>query len=163
MLLLALPGQGKGNMQSDKTTKVQRGKATFYSKRATGARTSSGKRLHNDSLTCAHRTYPFGTKLKVTNTANKKYTIVTVTDRGPFGKGKIIDLTHRAAKELGMLSQGIATVEVEVYNETITPIAPKMERFKPIEFDIVNISNDSIQGNALQTAWSKEYPSKKKQ
>ena len=59
---------------------VQRGKATYYSKRATGARTSSGERVHHDSLTCAHRTYPFGTKLKVTNPANGKSVIEIPND-----------------------------------------------------------------------------------
>ena len=71
---------------------VQHGKASFYSKRATGARTSSGERLHHDSLTCAHRTYPFGTILRVTNERNGKSVLVRVTDRGPHRRGRIIDL-----------------------------------------------------------------------
>ncbi|MCI5875460.1 MAG: septal ring lytic transglycosylase RlpA family protein [Prevotella sp.] len=95
---------------------TQRGKATFYSKRSTGARTASGARLHHDSLTCAHRTYPFGTLLKVTNLNNGKSVVVKVTDRGPFARGRIIDLSWRAAKELDILSKGVSTVKVEVYN-----------------------------------------------
>lgn len=79
---------------------VQRGKATYYSKRATGARTSSGERVHHDSLTCAHRTYPFGTKLKVTNPANGKSVIVKVTDRGPFARGRIMTCRGRRQKSL---------------------------------------------------------------
>ena len=59
----------------------QTGKASFYSKRATGARTSNGERLHHDSLTCAHKTHPFGTLLKVTNPSNGKEVVVRVTDR----------------------------------------------------------------------------------
>ena len=90
-----------------------RGKASFYSKKATGARTASGERLHHDSLTCAHRTYPFGTILKVTNLRNGLTVNVRVTDRGPFGRGRIIDLSYAAAKALGMLSQGVAMVEVQ--------------------------------------------------
>lgn len=96
---------------------TQRGKATFYSKRATGARTASGERLHHDSLTCAHRTYPFGTLLKVTNLSNDKQVIVRVTDRGPFSRGRIIDLSWGAAKELGIIAQGVATVKVELYRD----------------------------------------------
>lgn len=92
----------------------QKGKATYYSKRATGAKTASGEKLHHDSLTCAHRFYPFGTFLKVTNLANDKSVVVKVTDRGPFGRGKIIDLSWGAAKEIGMLAQGVASVKVEV-------------------------------------------------
>ena len=92
---------------------VQKGKATFYSKRATGARTANGERLHHDSLTCAHRTYPFGTLLRVKNPANGKEVVVRVTDRGPFIRGRIIDLSWRAAKELGIIAQGVAMVEIE--------------------------------------------------
>ena len=97
----------------------QKGKATFYSKRATGARTASGERLHHDSLTCAHRTYPFGTLLKVTNLNNGKTVVVRVTDRGPFAKGRIIDLSYAAAKQLDMLLAGVATVTVERYNRGV--------------------------------------------
>ncbi len=100
----------------DVVAQVQKGRATYYSKRATGSRTSSGIRLHHDSLTCAHRKWPFGTMLRVKNPVNGKEVIVKVIDRGPFVKGRIIDLSWRAAKELGILSQGVAMVEV-------TPIA----------------------------------------
>ena len=78
---------------------VQEGKASFYSMKFTGRRTANGERLHHDSLTCAHRTYPFGTQLKVTNPANGKSVIVRVTDRGPYVKGRIIDLSVKAAQE----------------------------------------------------------------
>lgn len=91
----------------------QRGKATYYSKRATGARTSSGERLHHDSLTCAHRTYPFGTLLKVTNLSNDKQVIVKVNDRGPFTRGRIIDLSYGAAEELDFIRKGVTDVLVE--------------------------------------------------
>lgn len=114
----------------------QRGKASFYSKRATGTKSSSGVRIHHDSLTCAHRTHPFGTKLKVTNLNNGKSVIVKVIDRGPFVRGRIIDLSYRAAHEIGMLSNGISMVEVEVYHENITPFKPESEKYEPIEFDI---------------------------
>lgn len=103
---------------------VQKGKATYYSKRATGARTSSGERLHHDSLTCAHRTYPFGTMLKVTNPSNDKSVIVRVTDRGPFKRGRIIDLSWRAAKQLDILSKGVAMVLVEKMDNYIIPFRP---------------------------------------
>ena len=104
---------------------VQTGKASFYSKRFSGRKTASGERLHHDSLTCAHRTYPFGTMLKVTNPANGLSVIVRVTDRGPYVKGRIIDLSVRAAKELGIIAQGIAPVVVERYNPSIIPFKPE--------------------------------------
>ena len=81
-----------------------------------GRLTSSGERLHHDSLTCAHRTHKFGTLLKVTNPANDSVVIVKVNDRGPFGRGRIIDLSWGAARQIGILRQGIAPVVVEVYD-----------------------------------------------
>ena len=113
----------------------QKGKASYYSKKATGARTSSGERLHHDSLTCAHRTYPFGTMLKVTNPKNGKSVVVKVTDRGPFGRGRIIDLSWRAAKELGMLAQGVAMVLVEVADDIVVPFKAKEEKRNLPELD----------------------------
>ena len=103
---------------------VQQGKASFYSKKFSGRKTASGERLHHDSLTCAHRTYPFGTLLKVTNPANGLSVIVRVTDRGPYVKGRIIDLSVRAAREIGIIAQGIAPVVVERYNPSIIPFKP---------------------------------------
>ncbi len=96
----------------------QRGKASFYSRQATGARTSSGERLHHRDFTCAHRTHPFRTLLKVKNLSNGKEVVVRVNDRGPFGRGRIVDLSWGAAKALGMLSQGVVDVE-------ITPVGKK--------------------------------------
>ena len=114
----------------------QKGKASYYSKRATGSRTSSGERLHHDSLTCAHRTHPFGTMLKVTNVQNGRSVIVRVTDRGPYGRGRIIDLSWGAAKELGILTQGVAMVTVELADELIIPFKPKDDKkLYEIDFD----------------------------
>lgn len=113
----------------------QHGKASYYSKRATGARTASGQRLHHDSLTCAHRYYPFGTMLKVTNLSNNKSITVKVIDRGPFGRGRIIDLSWGAAKAIGMLSQGVASVKVERLDKPI-PYRPEEEKLPKIEFDV---------------------------
>ena len=104
---------------------TQSGKASFYAMKFTGRKTASGEQLHHDSLTCAHRTYPFGTQLKVTNPANGKQVIVRVTDRGPYVKGRIIDLSVRAARELGIIAQGIAPVIVEHYSSPIIPFKPE--------------------------------------
>lgn len=103
---------------------VQTGKASFYAKKFTGRKTASGERLHHDSLTCAHKTYPFGTMLKVTNPANNQSVIVRVTDRGPYVRGRIIDLSVRAAREIGIISQGIAPVIVERFSPSIVPFKP---------------------------------------
>ena len=122
---------------------IQTGKASYYAKSFSGRRTANGERLHHDSLTCAHRTYPFGTLLKVTNPANGKEVIVRVTDRGPYVKGRIIDLSVRAARELGILTQGIAPVTVERYDTTVVPFKPEDIIDLP-EFDIgTNEGSDS--------------------
>ena len=105
-------------------TQTQSGKASFYSKSSSGRKTASGERLHHDSLTCAHRTYPFGTQLLVTNPTNGKHVIVKVTDRGPYVKGRVIDLSFKAAQELGIVAQGIAPVIVEKLDESIIPFKP---------------------------------------
>ncbi len=89
------------------------GKASYYSNSLHGRRVSDGSRYHKDSLTCAHRTLPFGTLLKVTNNANGKEVVVKVNDRGPFLKGRVVDLSMAAARELGMVNSGIASVTVK--------------------------------------------------
>ena len=124
-----------------------RGKASYYSKRATGARTASGERVHHDSLTCAHRTYPFGTLLKVTNLYNDRQVVVKVTDRGPFVRGRIIDLSYAAAEELGMLAQGIGMVEVERVEELRPPYRiGNTERGLPnISFDIASFGKGTME------------------
>lgn len=121
--------------------KKQHGKASYYSKKATGARTASGQRLHHDSLTCAHRFYPFGTMLKVTNLNNSKSVVVKVIDRGPFGRGRIIDLSYAAAKEIGMLAQGVATVKVEMMDKPI-PYKPEDAKLPQIDFEVAESDYD---------------------
>lgn len=94
---------------------TQRGKASWYSIRTNyGTRTASGQRLSNSAATAAHKTLPMGTKVRVTNESNGKSEVVTITDRGPYTKGRIIDLTIGAAERLGFRSKGITTVKVEV-------------------------------------------------
>ena len=106
---------------------LQRGKASFYAKSFHGRRTASGERLHPDSMTCAHKSYPFGTMLKVYNPANGRSVIVRVTDRGPFIRGRIIDLSWSAAKQLGIIGQGVATVFVSKANTFVVPFLPSDE------------------------------------
>lgn len=121
--------------------KHQRGKASYYSKRATGARSASGQRIHHDSLTCAHRYYPFGTMLKITNLRNNKSVIVEVIDRGPFGRGRIIDLSWAAAKEIDMISQGVATVKVERLDNPV-PFKPEDSKLPKIDFEMAEFEPD---------------------
>jgi len=93
---------------------VFKGKVSYYSARLHGHNTSSGERYHKDSLTCAHLTLPFGTRLKVKNLANDKEVIVRVTDRGPHTKKYVLDLSNKAAEELGFMRHGWANTEITV-------------------------------------------------
>ena len=98
----------------------QRGYATYYGKKHHGAKTASGARLDNNAMVCAHKTYPFGTILQVRDLKTGKSVNVKVIDRGPFVRGLIIDLSYRAAQELGIITRGKAQVEV-------TPVKKKKE------------------------------------
>ncbi len=80
--------------------------ASYYAQKFHGRRTASGKRFDNTKYTAAHRKFPFGTKLKVTNEANGKFVIVEITDRGPFTKGRDIDLTKKAFMEIASNKYG---------------------------------------------------------
>ncbi len=123
-------------MATDACAQQQKGKASYYSRRANGARTSSGIRLNNDSLVCAHKTHPFGTKLLVRNPANNKEVVVTVIDRGPHIRGRIIDLSHEAARRLGILAAGVAMVEVEVYDDIVVPYEAKKHEMPEIDLEL---------------------------
>jgi peptidoglycan lytic transglycosylase len=92
--------------------------ASYYHNKFNGRKTASGKRFDNSKLTAAHKKLPFGTKLKVTNPVNKKSVIVTVTDRGPFTRGREIDLTRKAFMEIShSKSRGFLDVNIDVVQE----------------------------------------------
>ena len=86
--------------------------ASYYGKGFHGRRTASGEVYNQYAMTCAHKTLPFQTLLKVTNPRNGKNVIVRVTDRGPFKRGRDLDLSYGAAKEIGMIASGVMKVEV---------------------------------------------------
>ena len=87
------------------------GLASWY---AEGKKTASGERFDSSSLTAAHRTLPFGTVVQVTNLQSGCSTVVRITDRGPYKKNRIIDVSRAAAKELKMMNSGVAKVELVV-------------------------------------------------
>ena len=91
------------------------GLASWYSiKTNYGTKTASGRPLKNDAYTAAHKTLPFGSKVRVTCAFNGKSEILTITDRGPYIRGRIIDVTIGSAKRLGFYSRGITKVKVEL-------------------------------------------------
>ena len=102
----------KNKQQASKYT--AKGLATWYCCYRKGTKTADGTLYGKDKLTAAHRTLPFGTLVKVTNTKTNKHVVVEITDRGPFIKNKIIDLTPGAFSKIEAKSKGIAQVHLEV-------------------------------------------------
>ncbi|UPM51383.1 MULTISPECIES: septal ring lytic transglycosylase RlpA family protein [unclassified Synechococcus] len=93
---------------------VSTGEASWYGPGFYGNRTANGEVFRPGTLTAAHRTLPFGTKVRVTNLWNGRSAIVRINDRGPFHGRRVIDLAHGAASQLGLVSSGIAQVKLEV-------------------------------------------------
>ncbi len=96
--------------QSGFASEIGSGIASYYGHEFAGKRTASGETFNPASFTAAHRTAAFGSRLRVTNVANGRQVVVRVNDRGPWSKGRIIDLSHAAASQLGMLGSGTARV-----------------------------------------------------
>ena len=90
------------------------GKASFYAMKFQSRKTASGERFDQSANTAAHKKLPFGTKVKVTNVKNSKSVIVRINDRGPFVRGRIIDLSRSAFSSIGATSAGVIDVKIEV-------------------------------------------------
>lgn len=93
---------------------TQTGKASFYADKFEGGPTASGEKYKHSKKTGAHKTLPFGTKVRVTNLDNNKTVEVVINDRGPYVDGRIIDLSKSAAEELDFVNKGLAEVKIEV-------------------------------------------------
>lgn len=89
-------------------------KCSYYAHFFHGRKTASGRRYNMYDLTCAHKTLPFGTLLRITNLSNYLSVIVMVTDRGPYATGRMVDLSYGAAKKLNIVKKGIANCKVEI-------------------------------------------------
>lgn len=99
---------------ASKSKKSMKGKASYYADKFNGRRTASGQRFHQGQLTAAHRYLPLGTTVRVTNLRNKRSVEVKINDRGPWCKGRIIDLSKAAARKIGMIRSGVTVVQLEV-------------------------------------------------
>src|ERR1700741_362143 len=93
---------------------VQTGKASFYADKFDGNPTASGEKYRHNKLTAAHKSLPFGTRVRVTNLSNDLSVEVTINDRGPYVENRVIDLSRAAAEKLGFINQGLADVKIEV-------------------------------------------------
>ncbi len=96
------------------TRPFQTGVASWYGARERGRRTANGERFNPNAMTCAHRTLPMGTVVRVTNTENGKTVVVRVNDRGPYVGHRVIDLSDHAARILAFRKEGLATVKIVI-------------------------------------------------
>ncbi|GAA0865473.1 hypothetical protein GCM10009115_24160 [Sphingopyxis soli] len=97
-------------------TEIDGGMASYYGDELAGNRTASGERFDPDQMTGAHRSLPFGSMVRVTNVANGDSVVVRINDRGPFSRGRVIDISHAAAREIGMHRSGTARVRLALLN-----------------------------------------------
>ena len=111
LLSLALPVLAQAG---DSRSHIGDGMASYYGSEFAGSRTASGERFDPAGLTAAHRSLAFHSRVVVTNMANGKEVVVRVNDRGPWGNGRIIDISHAAAREIGMHRSGTARVKLEL-------------------------------------------------
>lgn len=92
----------------------QKGIASFYGERWNGRKTANGETFNTEKISAAHKTLPFGTKVKVTNLSNDKSVVVVINDRGPYIKGRIIDLSKAAFRKIEDINKGITKVKLEI-------------------------------------------------
>src|SRR5689334_2483084 len=93
---------------------TEEGKASYYSNKLSGKKMANGEKYNPNKLTAAHKTLPFGTRIKVTNLDTQKSVKVKVTDRGPFSPGRVLDLSYSAADKLDLIKAGVAPVKLKV-------------------------------------------------
>jgi rare lipoprotein A len=122
------PGPATASRLSSEHAGRQRGLASYYASSLAGHRTASGERYQPSRLTAAHRRLPFGTLVRVRRVdgAGRPYgpsVVVRVNDRGPFDERRVIDLSHAAARALGMLRDGVVPVELEVVDRPEPPVS----------------------------------------
>ena len=98
-------------------TTVELGRASYYAAIHAGRRAASGEIYDPSELTAAHRTLPFGTRVRVTNLVNDRSVVVRINDRGPFRRGRIIDVSRAAARKLDFIREGLTRVRVEVLDD----------------------------------------------
>lgn len=105
-----------GNKNFKRTARSSRltGTASYYGRKFNGKKTANGERFNMYALTAAHKTLPFNTKVKVLNLENNKSVVVRINDRGPYKKGRIIDLSFAAAKKIDMIKSGTARVHLTI-------------------------------------------------
>lgn len=138
----------------------QSGKASFYADKFEGAPTASGEKYRHNKLTAAHKTLPFGTKVKVTNQSNNKSVEVVINDRGPWVDNRVIDLSKSAAEKLDFVNQGLADVTIEVLDagdgktsdpmKTVNHVAVEEKEFYDFEIERLSPKGYGVQIGTYQ-------------
>lgn len=145
--------------------------ASYYAEKYHGRKTASGEIFNMNAFTCAHKTLPFGTVLRVTNLSNNKSVDVRVNDRGPFVKGREIDVSKAAAQKLGMIKTGTARVKIEILSANgntsqivkKSPTVTTPQKSEPLYWDVQvgsfsNYENaNKIAQNLLQNGFDNVY------
>jgi rare lipoprotein A len=124
---------------------VQFGKGSWYGKKFHGRTTSSGERFDMHKKSAAHRTLPLGTYVKVLNLSNQNQTIVKINDRGPFVKGRIIDLSYASAKEIGLVGPGVAEVKVVALGKEVGELKSPQGIKPVVEINDLNMGEFTVQ------------------
>jgi len=122
----------------------QFGQASYYSDAYHGKKTASGTKYDKNKMTCAHNDYAYGTMLKVTHLGNKKSVVVKVIDRGPYIRGRIVDLSRAAATNIGLIQDGIAQVKVELVNTKSQELATKGTK-TPDKYSVPSNTRKSVE------------------
>ena len=121
------PGKSDGTKKENKLSARQSnmkegsffiavGRASYYANRFHGRKTASGEHFDRRDYTAAHRSLPFGTRVRVTNLENGRHVFVKINDRGPYMRSRIIDISPAAAVEIGLVDNGVGNVKIEAYN-----------------------------------------------
>ena len=129
---------------------VQYGEASWYGPKFHGRRTSSGEIYDMHKKTAAHKTLPLGTFVQVTNMVNSKATIVRINDRGPFVKGREIDLSYAAAKDIGLIGPGVVRAKIVALAEEVGRLRTKGESVPLVEVEDFNRGDFTIQVGAFR-------------
>ncbi|APR51210.1 septal ring lytic transglycosylase RlpA family protein [Sphingomonas koreensis] len=115
-LALTVPAAA-ANDEAEAGADLGSGMASYFSREMAGNRTANGERCDPDTLTAAHRTAPFGSRIRVTSLSSGRSVVVRINDRGPFSGGRVIDLSHAAAREIGMHRTGTARVNLALLDD----------------------------------------------
>ena len=129
---------------------VQDGMASWYGREFHGRPTASGERFDMYKISAAHKTLPLGTYVKAVNLDNQKYVIVRINDRGPFVKGRIIDLSYAAAKRIGLIGPGTARVRITALGREVQEIDSPLGKKPVVEIEELNAGVFTIQVGAFK-------------